>query len=71
MQLFEARARKRVTQWDLTFKTGIHQSKISLMERGYVEPSVEEKGKIANALGLKMADIKWPSEIIARRRCNE
>jgi|WetSurMetagenome_2_1015567.scaffolds.fasta_scaffold13185_5 DNA-binding XRE family transcriptional regulator len=57
MDLFEARAKRRTTQWDLRQKTGIHQSKISLIERGYVIPSPLEKMKIAKALGYKVQDI--------------
>lgn len=59
MKLFEARARRRKTQWDLRKQTGIHQSKISLIERGYVEPSPDEKTMIAAALGFKVSDIQW------------
>jgi len=62
MNLFEARARKRTTQWDLRKRTGIHQSKISLIERGYVIPSDEEKRQIASALGFGVAEISWTNE---------
>jgi len=60
MNLFEARAKKRKTQWDLRKETGIHQSKISLIEHGYVEPSETEKIAIANALGFRVDEIDWP-----------
>lgn len=59
MHLVEARAKHRVTQWDINKKTGIHQSKISLIERGYVVPSEEERQKIAIALGIRETDIEW------------
>ena len=59
MNLFEARARRRVTQWDLRKQTGIHQSKISLIERGYVEPSPAEKSMLAAALGFSVDEIRW------------
>ncbi len=59
MRLPEARARHRVTQWDLKMKTGIHQSRVSLIERGYIDPSPDEKAKIAEALGLGVSDIQW------------
>jgi DNA-binding XRE family transcriptional regulator len=61
MDLFEARARRRATQWDLRKKTGIHQSRISLIERGYINPSRMEKRKIAKALGCKVEEI-FPSD---------
>lgn len=59
MNLFEARARHRVTQWDLRKQTGIHQSKISLIERGYVEPSPAEKSMLAEALRMAVDEIQW------------
>ncbi len=46
-------------QWDLRRDTGIHQSKISLIERGYVEPSSAEKSMLAAALGFKVDEIQW------------
>jgi len=36
MDLVEAKVKKRKTQWDIRKQTGIHQSKIGLIERGYV-----------------------------------
>lgn len=44
------RADRDVSQVELAFKTGINQSKISLIENGYVEPSKEEREDIAAAL---------------------
>jgi len=61
MNLNEARARKRKTQWDLRLSTGIHQSKISLIENGYVKPAKNEKAAIAKALGFDVGEIEWPS----------
>lgn len=62
MDLFEARARKRKTQWDLRQSTWINQSKISLIERGYVIPSGEEKKLIATALGFGVEKIRWTKQ---------
>lgn len=59
MDLFTARAARRKTQWDVTVKTGIRQSKISLMERGYIEPNDQEKAAIADALGFPVNEIDW------------
>lgn len=59
MNLFEARAKKRVTQWDLRKLVGISQSKVSLIENGFVKPSEEEKTAIAKALGFGASDIDW------------
>ena len=60
MKLFEARARRRKTQWDIRRITGIHQSKISLIERGYIEPTEKERAVIAGALGFAANEIEWP-----------
>ena len=62
MHLFEARARKRFTQWDVRLATGIHQSKISLFENGYLIPNGREKRAIAEALDLQVNDISWTQE---------
>ena len=59
MDIIEARAKKRMTQWDLRLLTGIHQSKISLVENGYVEPTDKEKAMIAKALGFTADEIEW------------
>lgn len=59
MRLFEARARKRRTQWDLRLITGINQSKISLIERGYICPTEKEKNEIAKALDFDVNEIEW------------
>ena len=58
MDLTTARAMKRQTQWDIRKKTGIHQSKISLIERGYVTPSDNEKSLIARILGFQVDEIQ-------------
>ena len=59
MDLITLRAKLRKTQWDLKVLTGIHQSKLSLIERGYIEPSEQEKGLIARAIGLSADEIDW------------
>jgi len=55
----EARFKKKKTQWDVRLATGIHQSKISLMERGYVIPDNSERNLIAKALGVNPDEIDW------------
>lgn len=50
MTLREARFLKGLNQYDLSLKTGISQSKISLIENGYLNPKEQEKKKIARAL---------------------
>ena len=63
MDLITLRAKLRKTQWDLKVLTGIHQSKLSLIERGYIEPSEQEKGLIARALGLSDSEIDWKADL--------
>ena len=62
MDLFTARAIRRMTQWDLKKKTRIHQSKISLFENNYISPTNKEKNLIAKALGYEVDEINWPYE---------
>jgi len=57
MALKEARFFKGLNQWDISLKTGIPQSKISLFENGYLKPKKYEKRQIAKALGCKVRDI--------------
>ncbi len=59
MKLKILRAIKGVTQYEVNLRTGIPQSKISLIERGYVEPSKNVKVLIANALGTEADKIEW------------
>jgi len=56
-KLKEARFFKHITQPLLALKTGIQQSRISLIENELVEPKDEEKQEIAKALGVKKKDI--------------
>jgi len=62
MDLITLRAMFRKTQWDLKVLTGIHQSKLSLIERGYIEPTKQEKELIARALGFSANKIDWPGD---------
>ena len=57
MTLREARFFKGLNQWDISIKTGIPQSKLSLVERGYIDLREDEKKKIAKVLGYKVAEI--------------
>ena len=58
MQLKLLRAVRGFSQYDLTLKTGIHQSRISLFENGYTDLKPEERSKLAKALGCKVGDIE-------------
>ena len=56
-RLREIRFFKEITQPLLSLKTGIHQSRLSLIENGLVVPSEEEKKRLAKALRHKVDDI--------------
>ena len=60
-KLREIRVVKRVTQFQLRLLTGIHQSKISLIENGLVEPREDERKRLAKALHVKVEEI-WVSD---------
>jgi transcriptional regulator with XRE-family HTH domain len=51
------RAEKRVTQFRLSIATGVIQSRLSQMENDLINPSPEEKEKIAGALGVQVGEI--------------
>jgi transcriptional regulator with XRE-family HTH domain len=56
-RLREVRVIKRITQFQLRLSTGIHQSKISLIESGLIEPREDEKRRIAEVQGIKVVEI--------------
>jgi len=62
MNLREARFKKRQTQYDVSKDSGVHQSRISLIERGYISPTRKEKSAIAKALEVDPKDINWTVE---------
>ena len=59
MNLYVARAQKKKTQWALSISTGICQSKLSLIENGYIVPTEREKELIVQPLGFDIGDIEW------------
>ena len=58
MNLKELRFRKGLTQFDLRIRTGIHQSKISLVESGYMQLRDEERRKLAKVFGVRPEEIE-------------
>jgi transcriptional regulator with XRE-family HTH domain len=61
-KLYETRALQRVSQYVIALKTGIQQSRISLIENELVMPREDERKKIAKALGVKSEDV-FPTEM--------
>ncbi len=47
----------RVTQFDLRIRTGFSQTMISYWERGLLEPTEDQKAKLASALGLNVKEV--------------
>jgi DNA-binding XRE family transcriptional regulator len=45
------------TQWEVTKETGIPQTRISLYEREYIEPTPEHKEMLAKLYGKKVGDL--------------
>ena len=73
-KLREIRVVRRVTQFQLRVSTGIHQSKISMIENGLIQPRDDEKKKLAKALGVQVGEIWGEQEIKSnkeRRKENE
>jgi len=60
-KLKEARFFAGKSQPKLWLETGIHYSVISRIECGYIEPTAEQKKKLAKALRVKVADL-FPDE---------
>ncbi|MBR34172.1 MAG: transcriptional regulator [Nitrospinae bacterium] len=57
MNLKEARFYAKLSQYDIALKTGISQSKISLIENNYCNPNTKERKKIAKILRHKTEEI--------------
>jgi len=53
-ELKKTRILKEINQFQLRIATGIHQSRISHIENGYVQPRDDEKEKLAKALGTSV-----------------
>ena len=56
-KLREVRVLRRISQFQLRIYTGIHQSKISLIENGLIEPKPDERKRLSRALGVKPEEI--------------
>lgn len=60
-KLREIRVIKRITQFQLRLSTGIHQSKISMIENELVDPREDEKKRLSKALGVRPEEI-WSNQ---------
>jgi len=59
MTLKEIRFIRNLTQQSLSTKSGISQSSLSNIERGFVKPTAMQKKRIAKALQLNPKVITW------------
>lgn len=53
----EERVVRKITQFEVRIKTGIHQSKLSLIENGLITPSEEEMCKLANLFKVDVEEL--------------
>ena len=60
MDLREARFKRRLSQWSLSKISGVHQSRISLLENGFISPGESERRTLAKSLSVKPEEISWP-----------
>ena len=58
-ELYEKRVLSRLNQYDICTRARIPQSTYSLLERGYLVPSDEQRKRLARALGCRVDDIDW------------
>ncbi len=63
MNLRIARVKRKMSQWELSYKTRISQGRISLFERGFRQPTQEQAEKIAEALCVDIKEI-FPGRVI-------
>ena len=57
MSLRTVRFFKKMSQWDIAKITGIPQSKVSLIERGYIKPKEQEIEKFVKALNCEREEL--------------
>lgn len=58
MNLRELRFQKKYSQWDVSVLSHIPQPKISLIEKGYIEPKPNELKKLADIFKVDPNDIE-------------
>jgi transcriptional regulator with XRE-family HTH domain len=69
MNLRIARVKRKISQWELSYKTKISQGRISLFESGFRQPTKEQAEKIADVLQVDIKEIF--SELLPRWRRNK
>lgn len=56
-ELKRTRTLKEMNQFQVSIASGVSQSRISLMENGYVEPRGDEKKRLAKVLKTPMEEL--------------
>jgi len=56
-KLYKIRVLQKVSQYVIALKTGIQQSRISLIENSLIKPKDEEMKRIADVLGVTVQDL--------------
>lgn len=56
-RLREFRIMPRISQWELALRSGVKQSRISLIENYLVKPTAQEKTKLSKALNQQENEI--------------
>lgn len=51
------RQSKGLTQWEICRETGISQGRYSMIERGLIDPTEEERARLAHVLGANPASL--------------
>ena len=59
MTLRQAREKKGFNQHDIFLLTGISQTRLSLLERGYYKPRLDEMRLLCEALGVNASDLEF------------
>ena len=57
MDLKQLRLERRLNQFESQLLAGVHQSRVSLLERGLVKPTARERERLAKALKVKPDDL--------------
>ena len=55
--LHKVRRNLKIRQWDIALQTGIPQSKLSLVENGYIGLGRDEEEAVADALGVDVSEV--------------
>jgi transcriptional regulator with XRE-family HTH domain len=70
--LREERLRRKVSNYAVAQNSGVSESMLSLVERGLRNPTMELILRIADAIGVDLADVvKQAQTTIARKRINK